>query len=70
VTIPDFELRGRLRASALTTHAPPATRLESTAVRLERLEARVGLPPRTEAGKGYVNVVVDRRVLGELDVEH
>ncbi len=69
MTISDFELRGRLRASALTTHASTETRLEGTAVKLERREARVGLPPRTGAGKRYVSVLVDRRVLGEVHAD-
>jgi hypothetical protein len=64
VTIPDFELRGRLRARTLTSHTPPDSRLLGSGVRLERREDRSGLPPRLQPGAHYTNIVVEHRVVG------
>jgi hypothetical protein len=66
MTVPDFELRGSLRARRLTSHRPPETQVDGEAVTLDRREARVGLPPRMKPGERYADVAVDRRVLGEL----
>jgi hypothetical protein len=69
MTVADFELQGSLRARRLASQRPPETGVEVEAVTLDRREARVGLPPRTEPGERYHDIAVDLRVLGELKID-
>jgi hypothetical protein len=69
VTPPNFEIGVGLRARALVPHIPPDTRTETSGddVSLERQEARRGLPAELEPGRRYDDVVVEKRVVAELE---
>jgi hypothetical protein len=69
VTTDDFEISVGLRARKLTSRAPPEPETRGEAVRVARAEERTGLPAQMEPGDDYENVVVEKQVIGRLDVE-
>jgi hypothetical protein len=67
-TPPDFEIGVVLRARKLATHIPPVPQTNPTgdAVSIEGEATRIGLPPETEPGGSYDDVLVEKRIVGEL----
>jgi hypothetical protein len=71
VTTPDFEIRARLRARTLTSREPPDARTKTNGENLTvtRQQTRSGLPAEMRAGERYEDVVVDKRLSGEVGSE-
>jgi hypothetical protein len=66
VTAPDFEINARIRAKRLVPHVPPEARTEGEEVTLARDEERTGVPARIASGEHYSDVVIDKRIVGEM----
>jgi hypothetical protein len=69
VSPPDFEIKASIRAKRLVARVPPdaQTRAEGEEdVTLTRHEQRSGAPETMEAGKPYSDVVIDKRIVGEM----
>ena len=65
---PDFEIKASIRAKRLVARVPPnaETRAEGEEVTLTRHEQRSGVPETMEAGEPYSDVVIDKRIVGEM----
>lgn len=66
---PDFEIKASIRAKRLVARVPPhaQTRAEGKEeVTLTRHEQRSGVPETMEAGESYSDVVIDKRIVGEM----
>jgi hypothetical protein len=73
VSPPDFEIKASIRAKRLVARVPPnaQTRAEGEEeVTLTRLEQRSGVPETMEAGESYSDVVIDKRIVGEMQEGH
>jgi hypothetical protein len=72
VSTPDFEINASIRAKRLVAHAPPdaQTRAEGDEVALARHEERSGVPMTIEAGQRYSEVVIDKRIFGDMRNGH
>jgi hypothetical protein len=72
VTAPDFEINASIRAKRLVAHVPPdaQTRAEGEDVTLARHEQRSGVPATIEACERYSDVVIDKRIVGEVQHGH
>jgi hypothetical protein len=72
VTAPAFEINAGIRAKRLVAHVPPdaQTRTEGEEVTLARHEQRSGVPATIEAGELYSDVVIDKRIVGEMQHGH
>jgi hypothetical protein len=69
VSPPDFEIKASIRAKRLVARVPPnaQTRAErEEEVTLTRHEQRSGVPETMEAGEPYSDVVIDKRIVGEI----
>lgn len=67
MSAPDFEIKANMRAKRLVAHIPPnaQTRAEGE-VTLARHEQRSGAEETMEAGEPYLDVVIDKRIIGEM----
>jgi hypothetical protein len=69
VSPPDFEIKASIRAKRLVARVPPnaQTRAEGEEeVTLTRHEQRSGVPETMVAGQPYSDVVIDKRIVGEM----
>jgi hypothetical protein len=67
VTAADFEVSGRLRANRSLVHIPPDAKIEVEGdVTLTPRQTRRGVPAKLESGKHYRDIVIDKRLVGEM----
>jgi hypothetical protein len=68
VSTSDFEIKTSIGAKRLVARVPPnaQTQVEGEEVRLIRHEQRNGVPEAIEASEPYSDVVIDKRIAGEM----
>jgi hypothetical protein len=67
VTAPDFEITARLSARKLVSRIPPDPQTAGEDVTLAHDERRRGSPGKMETGRAYDDVVIEKRIVGEIE---